>query len=145
MSKSTIRILWAEDNLGDILLIKEAFRQADLAPHLNVVDNGIEATDFLFRQGRYTHVLPPQLIIMDLNMPGKNGREVIVEIKTDPALLHIPLVVLTSSNADRDVLDGLDPARCLYLVKPTTFHELIDLARQINDFWRSIVSLDAKT
>ena len=144
MSKSAIRILWAEDNLGDILLVKEAFRQAGLAPHLNVVENGIEATDFLFQRGRYAHALPPKLIIMDLNMPRKNGREVIQDIKNAPALLQIPLVVLTSSNADLDVLDSLDPARCLYLVKPTTFQALIDLAKQINDFWLSINKQDTK-
>jgi two-component system, chemotaxis family, response regulator Rcp1 len=144
MNKSAIRILWAEDNLGDILLVKEAFKQAGLAPHLNVVDNGVEATDFLFHRGRYVHALPPQLIILDLNMPRKNGREVIRDIKTDPALLQIPLIVLTSSDADHDALHGLDPNRCLYLVKPTTFQALIDLAKQINDFWHSISNTDTK-
>ena len=143
MDKSAIRILWAEDNLGDILLVKEAFKQAGLAPHLNVVDNGVEATDFLFHRGRYAHALPPQLIILDLNMPRKNGREVIRDIKADPALLQIPLIVLTSSNDDLDVLHGLDPNRCLYLVKPTTFQALIDIAKQINDFWRSLANPDA--
>ena len=144
MDKSAIRILWAEDNLGDILLVKEAFKQAGLAPHLNVVDNGVEATDFLFHRGRYVHALPPQLIILDLNMPKKNGREVIKDIKTDPALMQIPLIVLTSSNDDLDVLHGLDPNRCLYLVKPTTFQALIDLAKQINNFWLSITNPDTK-
>jgi two-component system, chemotaxis family, response regulator Rcp1 len=145
MDKSAIRILWAEDNLGDILLVKEAFKQAGLDPHLNVVDNGVEATDFLFHRGRYVHALPPQLIILDLNMPKKNGREVIQDIKADPALLAIPLIVLTSSNADRDVLEGFDPSRCLYLVKPTTFQALIDLAKQINNFWLSIANPDTKS
>ena len=144
MNKSAIRILWAEDNLGDILLVKEAFKQAGFAPHLNVVDNGVEATDFLFHRGRYVHALPPQLIILDLNMPRKNGREVIKDIKTDPALMQIPLIVLTSSNDDLDVLHGLDSSRCLYLVKPTTFQALIDLAKQINNFWLSITSPDTK-
>ena len=144
MDKSAIRILWAEDNLGDILLVKEAFTQAGLAPHLNVVDNGVEAADFLFHRGRYVHALPPQLIILDLNMPRKNGREVIQDIKADPALMQIPLIVLTSSNDDLDVLHGLDPSRCLYLVKPTTFQALIDLAKQINSFWLSITNSDTK-
>jgi two-component system response regulator len=144
MDKSAIRILWAEDNLGDILLVKEAFKQAGLAPHLIVVDNGVEAMDFLFHRGRYARALPPQLIILDLNMPRKNGREVIRDIKADPALLQIPLIVLTSSNDDLDVLHGLDPSRCLYLVKPTTFVALIDLAKQINNFWLSITNPDTK-
>lgn len=144
MSKSAIRILWAEDNLGDILLVKEAFKQAGLTPHINVVDNGVEATDFLFHRGRYAHALLPELIILDLNMPRKNGREVIRDIKTDSVLMQIPLIVLTSSNDDLDVLHGIDPNRCLYLVKPTTFHELIDLAKQINDFWLSITDPNTK-
>ena len=138
MGNPTIRILWAEDNIGDILLIKEAFEQAGLHHHLNVVDDGVEATDFLFHRGRYAHALLPELIILDLNMPRKNGREVIQDIKTNPALLQIPLVVLTSSKDDLDVFDGLDPKHCLYLVKPTTFQALIELAKQINDFWLSI-------
>jgi two-component system, chemotaxis family, response regulator Rcp1 len=144
MDKSAIRILWAEDNLGDILLVKEAFKQAGFATHINVVDNGVEATDFLFHRDKYAHALPPQLIILDLNMPRKNGREVIQDIKTAPALMQIPLVVLTSSKDDLDVLHGLDPNRCLYLVKPTTFHELIDLAKQINNFWLSITNPGTK-
>jgi CheY-like chemotaxis protein len=77
-------------------------------------------------------------------MPRKNGREVIRDIKADPALLQIPLIVLTSSNDDLDVLHGLDPSRCLYLVKPTTFVALIDLAKQINNFWLSITNPDTK-
>jgi CheY-like chemotaxis protein len=138
MGNPTIRILWAEDNIGDILLIKEAFEQAGLHHHLNVVDDGVEAADFLFHQGRYAHALLPELIILDLNMPKKNGREVIQDIKTNPAMLQIPLVVLTSSKDDLDIFGGLDPKRCLYLVKPTTFQALIELAKQINDFWLSI-------
>jgi two-component system, chemotaxis family, response regulator Rcp1 len=145
MSTQAIRILWAEDNIGDILLIKEAFEQAGLHHHLNVVDDGVEATDFLFHRGRYVHALLPELIILDLNMPRKTGREVIQDIKTSPPLQQIPLVVLTSSRDDLDVLDGLDQKRCLYLIKPQTFQALIDLARQINNFWLSITSPDQKS
>jgi len=138
MGKTGIRILWAEDSISDILLIKEAFRQAGLKHRLNVVNNGVEALDFLFRRARYTHALAPQLIILDLNMPKKSGREVIGEIKADSALSRIPIVVLTSSSADQNVLEGLDPKRCTYLVKPTTFEALVELAKQINSFWLSI-------
>jgi two-component system response regulator len=144
MSKRAIRILWAEDSIGDILLIKEAFEQAGLGHHLNVFDDGVEAVDFLFHRGRYVHALLPELIILDLNMPRKNGREVIEDIKTDPALMQIPIVVLTSSREDIDVLDGLDPKRCLYLVKPVTFQNLIEMAKQINDFWLSLANPDQK-
>jgi chemotaxis family two-component system response regulator Rcp1 len=138
MSKAGIRILWAEDSISDILLIKEAFRQAGLKHRLNVVSNGVEALDFLFRRARFTHALTPELIIIDLNMPKKTGREVIQEIKADPALSKIPLVVLTSSNSDQDVLEGLDLKHSIYLVKPATFEALVELAKQINSFWLSI-------
>jgi chemotaxis family two-component system response regulator Rcp1 len=138
MSKAGIRILWAEDSISDILLIKEAFRQAGLKHRLNVVSNGVEALDFLFRRARFTHALTPELIIIDLNMPKKTGREVIQEIKADPALSKIPLVVLTSSNSDQDVLEGLDSKHSIYLVKPATFEALVELAKQINSFWLSI-------
>ena len=138
MSKAGIRILWAEDSISDILLIKEAFRQAGLKYRLNVVNNGVEALDFLFNRGHYKHALAPQLLIIDLNMPKKSGREVIEEIKADPALSRIPLVVLTSSNSEQDVLEGLDLKHSIYLVKPATFKALVELAKQINNFWLSI-------
>jgi two-component system, chemotaxis family, response regulator Rcp1 len=144
MSKRAIRILWAEDSISDILLIKDAFEQAGLGHNLNVFEDGVEATDFLFHRGRYAHAMLPELIILDLNMPRKNGREVIEDIKTDPALMQIPLVVLTSSRDDIDVLHGLDPKRCLYLVKPTTFQNLVEMAKQINDFWLSLANPDQK-
>lgn len=138
MSKPTTRILWVEDNISDILLIKEAFRQAELRLHLNVVEDGVEAVNFLFRRGRYARSRRPDLIILDLNLPKKNGLEVIKDIKTDSLLQEIPLVVLTSSSKDRDVLDGLNPERCLYLVKPSSFDALVDMAKQIQSFLASV-------
>ena len=138
MSKPAIRILWAEDSIGDVLLIKEAFEQAGLKHRLNVVNNGEEALNFLFRRNRYTHALRPDLIILDLNLPRRSGREIIDEIKTEPMLLDIPLVVLTSSSHDQDVLEGLNPKRCLYLIKPTSFNALVDLTKQIHNFWLSL-------
>jgi CheY-like chemotaxis protein len=138
MSKGSVRVLWVEDSIGDILLIKEAFEQVDFPLRLHVVNDGVEATDFLFRRARYAHALPPELIILDLNLPKKNGREVISAIKTDPELLKIPLIVLTTSNADQNVLAGLDPKHSLYLVKPMTFNALVNMANQIHDFWLSL-------
>jgi CheY-like chemotaxis protein len=138
MSRPGIRILWAEDSISDILLIKEAFRQAGLKHRINIVNNGVEALDFLFHRGHYKHALTPQLLIIDLNMPKKSGREVIEEIKADPALSKIPLVVLTSSSSDQDVLEGLDSKLSTYMVKPATFEALVELAKQINNFWLSI-------
>ncbi|MGA2172921.1 MAG: response regulator [Sedimentisphaerales bacterium] len=140
MGKPVIRILWAEDNIADILLIKEAFKQAGLSHRLSVVNNGVEAMDFLFRRGRFTRSRRPDLIILDLNMPKKGGREVIKDIKTDSTLSEIPLVVLTSSSPDQDVLNDLNPKRCLYLVKPSSFNALVDLAKQIQNFLLSLTS-----
>jgi len=140
MSKLAARILWVEDNIGDILLIKEAFEQAGFSHHLTVVNDGADAIDFLFRRGQYTHARRPDLIILDLNLPKKTGREIIEEIKTDSALFEIPLVVLTTSTYDRNALDGFDPKRCLYLVKPLSFQALVDLAKQIQNFWLSLTS-----
>jgi two-component system, chemotaxis family, response regulator Rcp1 len=138
MSKAAIRILWAEDSISDILLIKEAFKQAGLKHRINIVNDGVEALDFIFRRAKFSHALAPELIILDLNMPKKSGREVIEEIKTDAALSRIPLVILTSSSGDQNVLEGLDLKRCTYLVKPTTFEALVDMAKKINSFWLSI-------
>jgi len=138
MTKSAARILWVEDNIGDILLIKEAFEQAGFSHHLTVVNDGADAVDFLFRRGRYTHVRRPDLIILDLNLPKKSGREVIQDIKADPSLVGIPIVVLTTSNSDQHVLESCDPKRCLYLVKPLSFQALVDLAKQIQSFWLSL-------
>ncbi len=138
MSKPTTKILWAEDNISDILLIKEAFRQTNIRLQLNVVDDGVEAENYLFRRGRYTRARRPDLIILDLNMPKKNGREVIKNIKSDLSLSEIPIVILTSSKVDRDVLDGLNPERCLYLIKPLNFDAIVNMAKQIQDFLQKV-------
>jgi len=127
-----------EDNIGDILLIKEAFKQAGLSHRLNVVNDGVDALNYLFRRGRFARASRPDLVILDLNLPKKTGREVIADIKTDPSLSRIPLVVLTSSNSDQNVLDGCDPKRSLYLVKPLSFQGLVDSAKQIQSFWLSL-------
>lgn len=138
MEKTDLKILWAEDSIGDILLIKEAFEQAGLVHRLDIVSDGAEAMDYLFRRARYARTSHPDLIILDLNMPKKSGKEVIEEIKTDTELNRIPLVVLTSSSGESDVLQGLDPKRSLYIVKPTSFQELIAMANQIRDFLTSL-------
>jgi chemotaxis family two-component system response regulator Rcp1 len=134
MSKAATRILWVEDNISDILLIKEAFREAGFNSNFTVLEDGVEAVNYLFRRGRYARSRRPDLIILDLNLPKKNGREVVQDIKTDSSLLKIPLIVLTTSKHDRDVLDGLNPERCLYLVKPANFEAIINLAKQIQSF-----------
>ncbi len=133
-----INILWVEDNVGDILLIKEAFNEAGVIHRLSVVNDGEEAMDYLFRRKPYAKAQRPDLIILDLNLPKKSGREVIAEIKADSELARIPLVVLTSSSHDQDVLAGLDPQRSIYLVKPLSFAAIVDMAKQIQSFWLSL-------
>jgi two-component system response regulator len=140
MRKLEPRILWAEDSIGDILLIKEAFKQAGLKPYLIVVNDGVEATDFLFHKGTFVHSRHPDLIILDLNMPKKGGREVIAEIKTDAELSCIPIIILTSSAQDQDIFKGFDPKLCLYVVKPSGFQALVEMAKQIHSFWETFNS-----
>jgi CheY-like chemotaxis protein len=140
MAEQVLKVLWVEDNIGDILLIKEAFEQAGLNYRLNVVNNGVEAMTFLTRTGRYTKATLPDLMILDLNLPKKSGREVIEDIKTNQSLSAIPIIVLTTSSHDQDVLTGLDHKRCLYLVKPSSFTALVELAKQIQNFWNSLTS-----
>jgi len=138
MGKSMINILWVEDNVGDILLIKEAFNEAGVIHRLSVVNDGEEAMDYLFRRKPYAKAQRPDLIILDLNLPKKSGREVIAEIKADSELARIPLVVLTSSSHDQDVLEGYDPKLCLYLTKPSSFMAIVDMAKQIQNFWLAL-------
>jgi two-component system, chemotaxis family, response regulator Rcp1 len=138
MRKLEIRILWAEDSIGDILLIKEAFKQADLNPVLIVVNDGVEALDYLFRRERFARARCPDLIILDVNMPKKSGREVIAEIKKNDTLSRIPIIVLTTSDHDQDVLKDFDPKRCLYIVKPSGFQALVDMAKLIHNFWEKL-------
>jgi len=139
MAEQILKVLWVEDNIGDILLIKEAFETAGLNYRLNVVNNGVEAMTFLTHSGRYAKAALPDLMILDLNLPKKTGREVIADIKENSSLTSIPIVVLTTSNHDQDVLTGLDPKRCLYLVKPSSFTALVELAKQIQSFWDSLM------
>jgi CheY-like chemotaxis protein len=140
MGKSMINILWVEDNVGDILLIKEAFNEAGVIHRLTVLNDGEEAMDYLFHRGRYARVHRPDLIILDLNLPKKSGREAIAEIKADSELSRTPLVVLTSSSHDQDVLAGLDPGKSIYLVKPLSFAAIVDMAKQIQSFWLSLAN-----
>jgi len=134
MNKQASRILWVEDNIGDILLIKEAFKEAGLTHRLGVLNDGMEAINFLFRRGKFAKALRPDLLILDLNLPKKGGREIIEEIKKDSELLKIPLIVLTTSSHEQDVLKDLDSKRCLYLVKPSGFAALVEMAKQIHTF-----------
>jgi two-component system, chemotaxis family, response regulator Rcp1 len=139
VNDAAIEILLVEDNPGDVLLTKEALGEAQVKHRLSVVQDGAEAMDFLLQRSGFAQAPRPDLILLDLNLPRKNGRDVITEIKAESSLCGTPLVVLTSSPHDQAVLDGYDPTRCLYMVKPGGFDEFVDTIRQIERFALSVL------
>jgi len=140
VDNAVIEILLVEDNPGDVRLTAEALEEAKVSHHLNTVRDGIEAMDFLFHRGRYRGASLPDLILLDLNLPRKSGRDVMAEIKGDAALSNIPLIVLTSSAQDQDVLDGCNPIRCRYRIKPLSFNTLVDIFKEIKGFMLTAVA-----
>jgi two-component system response regulator len=136
-----IEILLVEDSPADILLTREAFEQNKLMNTLHIVEDGIEALDFLHKRGRHDSAPRPDLILLDLNLPRKNGREVLAEIKADPSLRSIPIVVLTTSSADEDILQAYDLNANCYVVKPVGFDNFMKAVQSIRHFWFSVVSL----
>ena len=136
-----IEILMVEDNPGDVRLAQEALRDAKLRNHLNSVKDGVEALAFLRRDGSYSAAPRPDLILLDLNLPRKDGREVLAAIKDDPDLRRIPVVVLTTSSDERDVLEAYDLHANCYVVKPVDLEQFITIVKSIEDFWFEIVKL----
>lgn len=139
MSNPNIDILLVEDNPGDVLMIQEAFAEIRLAHHLHMVSTGELSLDFLFRREVYQDAPRPDLILLDLNLPGLSGLEVLEEIKRDRTLRIIPVITLTSSSNDRDVLQSYERAANCYIVKPGDFHSYIQVAEQIRSFWFDLV------
>ncbi len=136
-----MEILLVEDNPGDARLAAEAFKEGRVQTHLHVVQDGIEAMSFLRRQGPYEVAPRPDLVLLDLNLPRKDGREVLAEIKQDSALRRIPVIVLTTSQAESDVTRSYDLHANCYIVKPVDFDRFIDVVKGIEDFWCSLVKL----
>jgi CheY-like chemotaxis protein len=136
-----IEVLLVEDDPGDVLLTKEAFADNKVRNNLTVVSDGEEATTYLHRQGDYADAPRPDMIILDLNLPRKDGREVLEEIKADPELRSIPVVVLTTSTADEDILRSYDLHANAYVTKPVDFDQFIRVVRQIDDFFVTVVKL----
>ncbi|MEM7130681.1 MAG: response regulator [Chloroflexota bacterium] len=136
-----IEVLMFEDNPDDILLTQEALVETKVHVNLNVVQDGVEGLAFLRRQGRYTDVPRPDLILLDLNLPKKDGREVLAEIKTDASLKLIPVVVLTTSEADEDILKAYALHANCYITKPVDLNQFIRVVKMIEDFWMTIVKL----
>jgi len=136
-----VEILLVEDNPGDVRLTIEALKEGRLINHVSVAEDGVEALAFLHQEGRYADEPRPDLILLDLNLPKKDGREVLTEIKADPALRHIPVVVLTTSTAEQDVLRTYDLHANCYINKPVDFEQFIEVVKSVGDFWFSVVIL----
>jgi CheY-like chemotaxis protein len=140
-----IEILLVEDNAGDIRLTLEAFQEAKLPSHVSVVRDGEEALAFLRKQGPYAGAPRPEFILLDLNMPRKDGREVLREVKTDPDLKTIPIIVLTTSVAPADVAKSYDLHANCYIQKPADYDDFLELIRQLDSLWFSIVEVPPVT
>jgi CheY-like chemotaxis protein len=136
-----IEILLVEDNPGDVRLTKEALKDAKVRNNLHVAMDGVEALAFLRKQGKYGAAVRPDLILLDLNLPKKNGREVLEEIKQDPALQHIPVVILTTSQAEQDVLESYRLRANAYVTKPVDLDQFLKVVSSIEEFWLEIVKL----
>ncbi len=136
-----IRILLVEDNPGDVRLTKEALKEAKVHNQLYIVEDGVEAMEFLHQQDKYADAERPDLILLDLNLPKKDGREVLEEIKQDDKLKRIPVVVLTTSRAEEDILRTYDLHANCYVTKPVDLDQFINIVKSIEDFWLTIVRL----
>ena len=138
---TSVEILLVEDNPGDARLARQGLRQCKIPNNLHIVDDGVKAMDFLHRQGEYTTVPRPDLILLDLNMPRKDGREVLREIKQDERLKTIPVVILTTSRAAEDINTSYSLHANCYVSKPLDLLQFLDVVRSIEDFWFSTVKL----
>jgi len=136
-----IRILMVEDNPDDIELTMEALKDAKVGNILKVVKDGEEALTYLRAEGPFRGSSRPDLILLDLNMPKKDGREVLKEIKNDPSLRRIPVVILTTSQAEEDILNTYDLHANCYITKPVDFNQFLKVVRSIEDFWLTVVKL----
>ena len=136
-----VEILLVEDNPGDVRLTQEALKESKIINHLSVVMDGMEAMEYLRREGRFAQAVRPDLILLDLNLPRKNGREVLAEIKEDQDLRRIPVVVLTISQDEEDVLKAYNLHANCYVTKPLNLNRFLKVVQSIEDFWLTIVKL----
>jgi CheY-like chemotaxis protein len=137
----TIEILLVEDNPGDVNLTRIALADREINVNLSVVTDGVEAMNFLHRQGEYCRAVRPDLILLDWNLPRKDGREVLGEIRADRRLRRIPVVVLSTSQAEDDILTAYNLHANCYITKPVDFNEFVRIVQSIEDFWFTIVQL----
>ena len=140
----SIKVLLVEDNPGDVRLTKEALKEGKMLNRVTVVGDGVEALSFLRRQGKYADAGQPDLILLDLNLPKKDGRQVLAEIKADPGLKRIPVVVLTTSSAEEDILKTYDLHANCYVTKPVDLEQFMRVVKSIKDFWITVVKLPSE-
>lgn len=138
-----IEILLVEDDPGDTLITKEALEHSKVTNNLSHVTNGEEALAYLRQTGEYAEAVRPDLMLLDLNLPRRDGREVLQEVKEDPDLRRIPVVVLTTSAAEEDIVRSYDLHANAYVTKPVDFDRFVDVVRQIDDFYFTVVRLPA--
>jgi CheY-like chemotaxis protein len=136
-----VEIMLVEDNPGDVRLTLEALKEGRIKNNLHVVSDGVEALEYLRNEGKYADAVRPDLILLDLNMPRKDGREVLAEVKNDPGLKHIPVVVLTTSEAERDILKAYELHANCYITKPVDLDQFLTVIRSVGNFWVEIVKL----
>ena len=136
-----IEVLLVEDDPGDVLMTQEAFEEHKVHNRLTVVSDGAEALAYLRREGEYADAVRPDLILLDLNLPRRDGREVLAEVKDDPDLRRIPIVVLTTSQAEEDILRSYDLHANAFVSKPVDFDRFVDVVRRIDEFYFTIVRL----
>lgn len=136
-----VEVLLVEDNPGDVRLTQEAFKDGRVMVNLTVASDGVEAMSILRREGLHARKARPDLILLDLNLPKKNGREVLEEIKADEDLRRIPVIVMTTSKADQDIYRAYNLNANCYVTKPVDLEEFLNVVRSIEDFWLTIVTL----
>ena len=136
-----VEVLLIEDNPGDARLAQEALKDGKVKNNLHIVYDGVEATDFLFRRNGYQNAPRPDLIILDLNLPKKNGQEVLAEIKADDSLKSIPVIILTISKAEEEIIRSYNLHANCFLIKPIDLNKFFEVVRSIEDFWLTLVKL----
>ena len=136
-----IEILLVEDNPGDVRLTQEALKEGKVLNQMDIASDGVDALAYLRRTGSHIHAPRPDLILLDLNLPKKNGREVLAEIKSDASLKRIPVVVLTTSSAEQDIFESYDLHANAYVTKPVDLIQFINIIKSIEDFWLTVVTL----
>jgi len=139
-----VEILLAEDNPADVNMLREILRESKIANNLSVVNDGDDAVDFLRKRGEYAAAPRPDLILLDIGLPRKSGLDVLAEVKADPDLRQIPIIVLTTSKAEEDIFRSYDLHANSYITKPVHFSDLFEVVKLIEDFWFGIVKLPTR-